>query len=264
MIHMIVFAAIAPCSPLLMSSVNPERVGMATKTRAALADLAEELFAARPDTVVLFCDHVNTPADAFAINVADPYHTSLAEFGDLGYAATYRTDVMLADRMQRDMRRAGIAVTLETEKDLPFSATVPLALLTEHLPNVHILPIAPCNKSPKEHFDFGVALRESLISSSKRIAVIACGDGSHTRSVEAPGGLHEDGEKLDTLLATLVAQKNTAGLLQIDKTMRTNAQDTSYRQIVMLFGALDGAPVESDILSQEAPFGVGQLVAEFR
>lgn len=261
---MIVFAAITPCSPLLMPSINPERVGMAAKTRAALANLAEELFAAKPDTIVLFCDHVNTPTDAFAINVADPYHASLAEFGDLGYTKTYSTDFMLADGMQRDMRRAGIAVTLETEKELPFSATVPLALLTEHIPNIRILPIAPCDKSPKEHFDFGAALRESLVSSSKRIAVIACGDGSHTRSAEAPGGMHEDGEKLDALLSTLVAQKNTAGLLQIDETMRIHAQDSSYRQIVMLFGALDGAPVESSVLSEEAPFGVGQLVAELR
>lgn len=261
---MIVFAAIVPCSPLLIESVNPEKVNAAAKTRAALAELAEELFAAKPDTLVLFCDHANTPTDAFAINVSDPYHAGLAEFGDLGYSKTYGTDFMLADGMQRNMRHAGHAITLETEKELPFSATVPLALLTEHLPNIHILPIAPCNKSPKEHFDFGAALRESLVSSSKRIAVIACGDGSHTRSTDAPGGLHEDGEKLDTLLGTLVAQKNTAGLLQVDETMRKNAQDASYRQIVMLFGALDGTPVESSVLSQEAPFGVGQLVAELR
>ncbi len=261
---MIVFAAIVPCSPLLLESVNPEKVSAATKTRAALTELAEELFAAKPDTIVLFCDHANTPPDAFAINVADPYHAGLAEFGDLGYSKTYGTDFMLADSMQRNMRHAGHAITLETEKELPFSATVPLAILTEHLPNVRILPIAPCNKTPKEHFDFGAALRESLVSSSKRIAVVACGDGSHTRSADAPGGLHEDGEKLDALLGTLVAQKNTAGLLQVDETMRTHAQDASYRQIVMLFGTLDGTPVESNVLSHEAPFGVGQLVAELR
>jgi aromatic ring-opening dioxygenase LigB subunit len=261
---MIVFAAIVPCSPLLMPSVNPEHVGMAAKTRTALATLAEELFAAKPETIVLFCDHAHTPTDAFAINVADPYHAGLADFGDLGYAKTYGTDFMLADGMQRNMRRLGHAVTLVTEKELPFSATVPLSILTEHLPGVRILPIAPCDMTSAEHFDFGSALRESLVSSSKRIAVIACGDGSHTRSADAPGGFHEDGEKLDSLIATLVAQKNTVGLLQVDETLRKNAQDASYRQIVMLFGTLDGTPAEASILAQEAPFGVGQLVAELR
>lgn len=226
--------------------------------------LAEEIFAAKPDTIVLFCDHNHTPPDAFAINVSDPYHAGLAEFGDLGYSKTYGTDFMLADGIQRAMRHAGYTITLETEKELPFSATVPLAFLTEHLPNARILPISPCNASPKEHFDFGAALRESLQISSKRIAVIACGDGAHTRSADAPGGLHEDGKKLDDLVTTLVTHKNTAGLLQIPATLLTNAQDASYRQIVMLFGTLDEVPVESDVLSQEAPFGVGQLVAEFR
>ncbi len=261
---MIVFAGIVPCSPLLMPSVNPEHVGQAKKTRTALATLAEELFATHPDTIVIFCDHPNAPSDTFAINIADPYQASLAEFGDLGYTKTYGTDFMLADGIQRSMRHSGQSVILVTEKELPFTATIPLSFLTEHLPKIHILPIAPCGKTPKEHFDFGAALRESLVSSSKRIAIIAAGDGSHTRNTEAPGGLHEDGETLDELLATLVTHKNTAGLLQVDETVRKNAQDALYRQIVMLFGTLDSTPVESDVLSTEAPFGVGQMVAELR
>lgn len=261
---MIVFAGIVPCSPLLLESVNPEHVSAAAKTRQALQEFAQELFAAKPDTIVLFCDHPNAPKDAFSLNVADPYHASLKEFGDLGYDKTYQTDFMLADGMQRDLRHSGQPATLITEKELPFTAVVPLEFLFEHLPNAHILPIAPCDLSPKQHFDFGAALRESLMSSGKRIALIATGDGSHARSESAPGGLHPEGETFDELLATLVTQKNTAGLLQVDPTLLKTAQDASYRQIVMLFGALDAMPAESHILAQEAPFGVGALTAELR
>jgi len=261
---MIVFAGIVPCSPLLLPSVNPERIHQIEKTREALRKLSEELFATKPDTIVLFCEHTNTLNDVFTINVADPYHAGLAQFGDLGYSKIYCTDFMLADGAQRNMRHANQSVTLETEKELPFSATVPLSFLTEHLPNVRVLPIAPSRKTPKEHFDFGMALRESLLNSSKRIAVIAAGDGSHTRSAEAPGGFHEDGKKLDDLLSTLIAQKNTAGLLQINPEMLKNAQDALYRQVLMLFGVLESMPIECEILSEEAPFGVGELVAELR
>lgn len=261
---MIVFGGIVPASPLLLESVNPEHVHEAKRTRTALAEMAEELFAARPDTIVLFCDHMNGETDSFSVNVADPYHASLKEFGDLGYAKTYPTDFMLADALQRSVRKSGHAISLITQTELPFTATVPLAFLTEHLPDVHILPISPSTASPKEHFEFGSALRESLISSPKRIAVIASGDGSHTRGDRAPGGNNPDGEKLDTLLATLVAQKNTAGLLTVDESLRTQVQDASYRQLVMLFGAFESTPVESRVLSEEAPFGVGALVAELR
>lgn len=247
-----------------MPSVNPEHVNEAEKTRTALAELAEELFATHPDTIVLFCDHPTAPKDTFAINVSDPYHAGLKEFGDLGYEKTYRPDFMLADAIQRGLRKEGSSVVLITEKDLPFTATVPLAFLTEHIPNVRILPIAPCNGSAKEHFDFGASLREHLMSSTKRIAVIATGDGSHTRNESAPGGLHPEGEQLDTLLATLVAQKNTAGMLQVDPALLTAAQDASYRQIVMLFGALESMPGESAVLAQEAPFGVGELTSEIK
>ena len=261
---MIVFAAITPSSPLLIASVNPERVHTAAKTRASLKLLSEELFAAKPDTVVIFCDHATTPEHAFAINVADPYHAGLAEFGDLGYSKNYNTDFMLADGIQRTMRRKGHDITLETEKDLPFSATVPLSFLTEHLPEIRIVPIAPCNKSPKEHFEFGAALREILVSSTKRIAVIACGDGSHTSASQTPQQSQKPSETFDDQLATLISQKNTAGLLQLNASRITEAQDASYRQIVMLFGVLDGSPVDVNILSLESPFGVGQLVAELQ
>jgi aromatic ring-opening dioxygenase LigB subunit len=260
---MIVFAGIVPCSPLLVPSVNPEHVAQAGKTRSAYAELAEELFATHPDTIVLFCEHAAPITDSFAVNVADPYHAKLAAFGDLGYEKTYSPDFMLADGMQRVMRKAGHNITLITENELPFTATVPLSFITEHAPNVHILPIAPANVSAKEHFDFGAALQESLASSPKRIAILAAGDGSHTRSETAPGGLHPEGKTFDDLLGTLVTQKNTSGLLQVDEALIKTAQDASYRQIVMLFGVLDGMPATTRVLSQEAPFGVGQIVAEF-
>jgi len=259
---MIVFAGIVPCSPLLLQSVNPERVGLAEKSRSAMKELAEELFATHPDTIVVFCEHAQTPGDAFAMNVADPYTATLAAFGDLGYSQTYYPDFMLADNAQRALRKNGVPVTLVTEANLPFGAVVPLDFLREHISTVRILPIAPCDASPKAHFDFGVALRSILIESHKRIAVIAAGDCSHTRSEDAPGGLHAEGKQSDELLETLITQKSSSGLLQIDPELLKAAQDGAYRQIVMLFGVLEGTPVESKILSHEAPFGVGEIVAE--
>ncbi len=249
---MIVFAGIVPCSPLLIESVNPEKIHQAEKTRAALGELAEELFAAQPDTIVIFCEHTKALDSSFSINVADPYRARLTNFGDLGYLKTYPTDFMLADGIQRQMRHNHQPITLITETDLPFTATVPLSFLCEHLPKIHILPIAPSSRSPKEHFDFGAALQESLAASTKRIAIIAAGDCSHTESKE-----------FEDLLYTLIVEKNTSGLLQIPDEVRNVANDACYRQIVMLFGVLDSMPVTTRVLSHEAPFGVGQIVAEF-
>lgn len=259
---MIVFAGIVPCSPLLLPSINPERVGLVEKTRNALKELAEELFATHPDTIVILCEHTQTHPNAFSMNIADPYTATLTAFGDLGYNQTYHPDFMLADKAQRELRKIGIPVTMTTEASLPFGAVIPLDFLREHLSSVRILPISPCGGTPKEHFDFGLALRGVLLESHKRIAVIAAGDCSHTRSEDAPGGLHAEGKQSDDLLETFIAQKSSSGLLQIDPNLLEAAQDASYRQIVMLFGVLDGTPCESRVLSHEAPFGVGQIVAE--
>lgn len=260
---MIVFAGIVPCSPLLLPSINPERIGMIEKTRTALAEMAEELFATHPDTVVIFCEHAHSPKDAFALNIADPYYGTLAAFGDLGFRSTYRPDLLLTDAIQRNLRKSHEPITLITEDELPFSATVPLSFLLAHVPNALILPFSPCDRTAKEHFDFGASLRNILLESTKRIAVIAAGDFSHTRSEDAPGGFNAEGEASDMALETLIVHKNTAGLLNMDPNVLAQAQNTAYRQVVMLFGALDGAPVDVRLLSHEAPFGVGEIVAEF-
>lgn len=260
---MIVFAAHVPNSPLLMHSISGDRIGAVKKTIHALDELADEIYARQVDAIVLLSDHPTMFDDAFSMNVADPYLCDLRDVGDLGYRATYHPDFALIDAIQRDMRRLGEPLTLSTDDRLHFASTVPLDFMMRHNKTVRLVPIAPSALSPKEHFAFGQALRHTLQSSSKRIAVISTGDFAHSLTDFAPGGFHEDGEKFDNLVTTLIAEKNTVGLLSVDEGLRHHAQEAAYAKLVMLFGSLDGMAVTPEIASYEAPFGVGYMVVNF-
>ncbi len=232
-------------------------------TRTAFEELAEELYAVHPDTIIVFSEAKTMYSDAFSLNVADPYTADLEEFGQLGYLKKYHPDFSFIDRLQRYLRKTELPVSLSTDSKLSAATVVPLDILTGHLPHVRIVPVAPCDLDAKTHFNVGLAFKHLILESDKRIAVIAAGDMSHALSKTAPAGLHKDGKIFDEGVLTMLHEHNASGLLQMPESVIKNAHDTSYRQLCMLIGVLDGMYTTPTVLSYEAPFGVGYCVANF-
>lgn len=259
---MLAFTGIVPNSPLLLPSINQDRLAEIEKTREALRELAEELYVAKPDTIVLFSEALTMHSDAFTVNVADPYVTDLSAFGDLGHQKKYHPAFAFVDELQRTARETNLSLTLNTESLLHFATTVPLEFLTAHLPDVRVVPIAPSNLSPKVHFALGSLVKEVALETTERVAIFACGDLSHALTKDSPAGKSPFGKKYDEAIKAIVQQKNSAGLLQLDTELIMGAHDAVYRQLCMLFGVLEGVDCVPHVLNYEAPFGVGYLVAD--
>ena len=228
-----------------------------------MQELAEDLYAARADTILLISEHPTVYDDAFSVTLSDPYKFEMTEFGVLNIRHTFRPNLKLIDSLQRSLRQAGLKITLTTDEALSYASAVPLILLTEALPNIKLVPVTFSELDPKAHFQFGQALKDEIMHSDARVAVIASGDMSHALTSNSPAGFHQDGEIYDKKIQELVAQKNTAGLLNLDEDLLINAQQTSYRPLTILFGLLERVSVKPTILSYEAPYDVGYLVANF-
>lgn len=260
---MLVFAGFTPSSPLLLPSINAAKIHDVQPTLAAIEELAEELYATHPETVVVFAENTTMYHDTFSVDVADPYIAELTDFGDLGYRKLYHPDFAFIDRLQRHLRQTEIPISLSTDNRLSVSVSVPLELLAAHLPNLKIVPVAPCELDPKSHFTLGTAFKHLILESDKRIAVVAAGDMAHTLSKTAPAGYHKDGKTFDERILTHLQEHNVTGLLQIPEALAQNAHNTAYRQLCMLMGVLDGIHITPHILSYAGPFGVGYGVANF-
>lgn len=250
---MLVFAGFVPNSPLLMPGVNTARLSEAEKTVRALHELEEELYASHPDTIVILAESTVTYPEAFSLNVADPYATDLSPVGDLDYHKNYHPDFAFIDGLQRFSRRNNIPVSLSTDASITFPAAVPLHYLTQHTKDVKIVPIAPASLDGKSHFSFGSTLKHLVMESEKRIAVIAAGNLAHS----------ENAQDFDEKMLTYIQERNSSGLLQLHTDAITAAEDTSYRQLCMLLGVLEGVDVAVEVLSYEKPFGVGYAVVNF-
>jgi len=250
---MLVFAGFVPNSPLLMPGINTSRLNEAEDTIRALHELGDELYAAHPDTIIILSEGAANYPDAFSVNVADPYSADLSAVGDLDYHKTYHPDFGLVDALQRFARKNSIPMSLSTDEKITFPCVVPLHYLTAHLKNVRVVPISPTSLDGKAHFSFGSTLQHIIAASDKRIAVIAAGDMGHA----------EGASGFDEKMITFLKEHNGSGLLQVDSNEITTAQDTSYRQICMLFGVLDGIQTTPELLSYAKPFGVGYAVVNF-
>ncbi|MDD4995493.1 MAG: AmmeMemoRadiSam system protein B [Patescibacteria group bacterium] len=261
---MIVFASFCPHPPILIPSIGKENTVKLKKTADAYGQLEQGFTASRPDTVVIVSPHGIVYKDAFSINLCDNFFGGFEEFGDFSIKTEYPADYLTIERAQRHLRNRKIAVKLDTCAKLDHGVTVPLYLLAKNWTNFKLVPIVYSGQGLKSHFEFGQELKEALAESNDRVAVIASGDLSHSLTSDAPAGYNEFGKQFDDKILELVANQNSAAMIGINEKMIDGAHACGLRSLVMLFGILHGTECQSEILSYEAPFGVGYLVCRFK
>lgn len=260
---MIVFGAIVPHSPLLIPSIGKEhRQGLAT-TIAAIQEIEQALYLAKPDTICIIAPHGSRYPDAFSINLAVTYKGNFKTFGDFSTTFEAKSDFLLIDHLQRKLREEQLPFTLTSTDELDYSFGVPILTLATHLTNWKLIPVSPSMLDGKSHYEFGKQLKRVLHAETTRIAVIASADLSHKLSAAAPGGPSTQGPLFDELIKTHVADKTAEALMAFDPAIVEQAGQCGYRPIMTLLGTLDEINVQSKVLSYEAPFGVGYLTAKF-
>lgn len=260
---MIVFAAIVPHSPLLIPTIGKEHREKLALTLKAYAELEQSLYLAKPDAIVIISPHAQMYPDAFSGNISDAYVGSLKEFGDHGTTVSAKVDFKLLDHIHRAMRKENIAFTLSNSPDLDYSFAIPLLLLTPHLTDAHIVPLATSLLDAQRHYEFGRQLKQVLHAEDERIAVIASADLSHHANAMSPQGATPEGQAFDAAIREHVHAMNAPGLLALDPNIIEKAGQCGYRPIITLMGALEHMNGAMKELCYEAPFGVGYMTARF-
>ncbi len=259
----LVFAAITPHPPVLIPSIGKEAIKKIDKTILALKKLEEDLYLAKPDVLVIFSPHGTIFPDSFAINVSPEYQTDLRDFGDLSVVQRFKGEVDIAAKISHAGKQGEIPSSMITETKLDYGVAVPLHYLLVHLPTLPILPISPSQLDHKSHVEFGYLVKEQIMNSNKRVAILASGDLSRALTTDAPAGFNPAGAQYDAKIQELLMTRNTAGILQLDQAVLTGAAECGFRVFLMLMGVLRGVNYRYTSYAYEAPFGVGCLTAQF-
>ncbi len=259
----LVFAAITPHTPLLVPAIGKTNLAKLEKTKKALERLEEELYAAHPDMILIISPHGTIVPDAFTVNFCDHYITDLKEFGDLSTKLPFKGETHLPYRIRQASHESGLKTILISNQMIDHGVAVPLIYLAAHMPNMPIMPIGFSNLDAKTHLDFGYVIKEQIMKTNRRIAVIASGDLSHALTTNAPAGYNAKGPEFDAKIQELLASRNTAGLLQLADSNLNDAAECGFRSFLILMGILRDVNYSYESYAYEGPFGVGHLTANF-
>lgn len=260
----LVFACITPHTPILMPTIGKEQMSAIEKTKLAMELLEKELYIAQPETLIVISPHGEALPDSLSINLNTKYIANFSEFGDLATKTVWKSEIMLIDRIREDFKDKHLPLVLGSSEYIDYGCAVPLSYLTAHLPNVRVIPLLTSQLDMKTHYMFGKELKDEIMGSTKRVAVIASADLSHRVGENAPAGFSPKGVAFDEKINELIAKQTPISVLDIDEPWITESASCGAKVVATLCGILDDVRHEAKIHSYEKPFGVGYMVAQMK
>jgi len=259
----IVFAAIVPHPPLLVPAIGKENLNFLKATAAAYDKLEQELYAAQAETIIIISPHGPLAEDSFAMNLSPEFTGDFSEFGDLTDKFSLKGDIGLAHKIRESLETKA-PLQLLSQPRLDHGVSLPLFFLTRHLPKIKIIPLYYSGLDFNAHFNFGRLLKNELMGSGVRTAVVASGDLSHRLNKNAPAGYSPKGKKFDQKLIDNLLKKQAEEIMKFNHDFVADAGECGLKSILITLGIIEGVKYEPELLSYEAPFGVGYLAMNFK
>ncbi|MFF8945575.1 class III extradiol dioxygenase subunit B-like domain-containing protein [Streptomyces sp. NPDC014864] len=234
---MLVAAAVCPCPPLLVPAVAAGAAHELDVARAACTDALGVLAAARPDRLV-----VVGPAEG-------PGRGQHPE-GTPGSFRGFGVDLDV--RLGRDTGTA-------SGRTLPPSLAVAAWLLER----------TGWSDAPIEGLGVGETLEpercaetgRDIAARSERVALMVMGDASACRTLKAPGYLDERAAPFDAEVARALGEADVAALRALDPGLADELKASGRAPWQVLAGAAEEAGLSGALLYDDAPYGVGYMVA---
>ncbi|SDP67415.1 hypothetical protein SAMN04487981_13242 [Streptomyces sp. cf386] len=239
---MLVAAAVCPCPPLLVPELAAGAAPELDAARAACTDGLGVLAAARPDLLVV-------------VGAAEESgHGAYAE-GTRGSFRGFGVDIDV-----RLGRAADEATAPEpSRRPLPSSLAVAAWLLERtgwaDAPIEGLAVGEPL--TPERCTEMG----RDIAARAERVALLVMGDASACRTLKAPGYLDERAEPFDASVAHALGKADVTALKALDTELAHELQASGRAPWQVLAGAAEQAGLSGSLLYDEAPYGVGYLVA---
>ena len=268
---MLKFASICPHPPIIIPTIGaPSDLKKVSKTIEGYKKLAKIFQRAKPDIVIVISPHGPVDYSQFSLVISPTLSGNFETFGDFETEFEFKNNLEIIDLIAKGCKLKNIPYRLIDFPQLDHGTLVPLYYLTNqtqmektNLPR--IVPIAYSFLDRKTHFEFGKILWSIIKSQKSKVGIIASGDLSHRLTLSAPAGFSPYGEIFDRDLIEYLKKKEIHKILNMDPELIEKAGECGYLSTVILLGAISEIKkAKFQILSYEAPFGVGYLVANVK
>jgi MEMO1 family protein len=257
----IVAGALVAHPPILLAEVGGVQSERVRATAGALRELDGMLSAVDADLAVVISPHSPSSMTSLPVRRGANAGGNLARFRAPHVQVSAQVDVVLADALIADGRRAGFSLIWAEETELDHGVVVPLYSLRKTMANKRCIFMGVSGWPLQRFIEFGVWLHGRL---RDRFAIlIASGDLSHRLTPDAPYGYRAEGPVFDRVVIDALRERDWKRIEGLDPDLIEEAGECGLRPLGILLGAARAAGLDSQVLSYEGPFGVGYPVVAF-
>jgi AmmeMemoRadiSam system protein A/AmmeMemoRadiSam system protein B len=258
----LVFSGIAPHPPIMVPEVGRESIAGVMDSIEAMAELTKRVITSGAETIILISPHAPLEVDAFVAYEGPKVTADFSNFSAPELSFTAPVDEELLNAIRREAASQNYEVTTLLEHDLDHGTAVPLYFLQRNGFRGKVVTLGYSFLSDDDHLHFGSCIRNAVEEVGRRVAFIASGDLSHRLKPRAPAGYNPEAQAFDDEVVEALRSNVPQRIVQIDYNLRRLAGECGYRSMLVAIGACSNLPLSCEVLSYEAPFGVGYLVAQ--
>lgn len=261
-----------PHPPIIVPAVGKGHENEATMTLSGYKKVAQSAAELRPDTVVVISPHAPLFSDYVFMYDSPVLEGSFWQFGAGHAKQRYEQDNELRNEIERLMGREGIpgGSLSQTDKlrhnisdELDYGVLVPLYYFSLQYSSFKLVAMSCSGLDMQSLYKLGMLIREAAVTTGRKVCIIASGDMSHKANEKSSYGCCPEGAQFDSLICQGVEKRDIPFLLSIDSSVREKAAECGYRSLVILCGTFDGERPDTELISYEAPFGIGYCIAKF-
>jgi MEMO1 family protein len=258
----LVFSGIAPHPPIMVPEVGRKSIAGVRASIAAMAEMTRRVIDAGAETVILISPHARLEVDSFVAYEGPTVYGDFSNFQAPGTEFATCVDVELLTAITRSAASENYRVSLLADNLLDHGTAVPLYFLVRNGWQGQVVALGYSFLSNNDHLRFGSCVARAVDQIGRRVAFIASGDLSHRLKPEAPAGFNPSAHFFDEEVVEALRANTPDRIVEIDHDLRRLAGECGYRSMLVAIGAAAELPLSCDVMSYEAPFGVGYLVAQ--
>ncbi len=258
-------AFMVPHPPLIVPAVGRGGEAQIAETTAAYEQIAEEIAALSPETIVITSPHSIMYADYFHISPGRGAQGSFASFGapEVSFRETYDEEFTSALSRLAEDRDILAGTRGERSPELDHGTMVPLYFIRQKYQSFRLVRIGLSGLPYPDHYALGMAIRDIAEKLNRNTVIVASGDLSHKLQSYGPYGYAAEGPEYDKRIMDTMGRAAFGELFAFDEHFCDKASECGHRSFVIMAGAFDGRNVRAKAYSHQDVTGVGYGICSF-
>jgi AmmeMemoRadiSam system protein B len=258
----LVFVGVAPHPPIMVPEVGGDHTAEVRASIDAMRDLTERIRACGAESVVLVSPHAPLERSTFVAYGGARLRGDFANFRAPQAIVEAAVDEELLAAIQRAAAEERYRVVVIEPQALDHGTAVPLYFLLRNGWAGRVVALGYSFLSDEDHVRFGECVRRAVEAVKRPAAFVASGDLSHRLKPGAPAGFDPDARYFDEQVVAAFRSNAPGRIPHIDQGLRRLAGECGFRSMLVALGAASASVPDCEVISYEAPFGVGYLVAQ--